>query len=121
MTNTDGKPENFPSAPPIFINRAKEVAKLKRALSATDIQAVIIYGAGGMGKTALARYVVSDPDVYSQFPGGIVLVDCRTEDSLPKILKAIANKLGIELASVIPGALRDAVTSQLRSQATLIL
>ena len=121
MTNTDGKQENLPSAPLMFINRAKEVATLKHALPDPNIQAFIIYGAGGMGKTALARFVVSQPNVDSQFPGGIVFVDCRTEDSLPKILKAIAHTLDIESVSLPPGALRDAVTSQLRSQATLIV
>ncbi|MGK7899028.1 MAG: tetratricopeptide repeat protein [Xenococcus sp. (in: cyanobacteria)] len=121
MANTVGIPNNLPPPPSIFIGRAKEVAELKHALSDSDIQAAIISGVPGIGKTALASFVINQPDVRSKFPGGIVWVDCKTENSFPKILQTIANTLDIESASSSVGVLRETVISKLRSQATLIV
>ena len=121
MTETNKYKENLLSVPTKFINRKREEEELERALSDPAIQSVAIYGVGGIGKTVLARFVVSEPKIDEQFPGGIIWVDCNTEHSLPKILETLASTLGIETASLTPGAVRDAVISKLRSQATLIV
>ena len=121
MTEINKHKENLLSVPAKFINRQREKEQLERVLSDPAIQSVAIYGVGGIGKTALARFVVSEPKIDEQFPGGIIWVNCNTEDSLPKILETLASTLGIGTASLTSGAVRDAVISKLRSQATLIV
>jgi tetratricopeptide (TPR) repeat protein len=105
----------------MFIGRQQEITQLERALSDSEIQMVGIYGVGGCGKTTLVHFVVSQPKIADQFPGSIIWVNCNTEDSLPKILKILANTFGIESASLTISAVRDAVITKLRTQATLIV
>jgi tetratricopeptide (TPR) repeat protein len=121
MTETNKYKENLLSVPTKFINRKREKEQLERALSDPAIQSVAIYGVGGIGKTVLAHFVVSEPKIDEQFPGGIIWVNCNTEDSLPKILETLASTLDIGTASLTPGAVRDAVISKLRLQAALIV
>jgi tetratricopeptide (TPR) repeat protein len=112
---------NLPSLPAMFVGREREIAQIERALADPDINVISVYGAGGTGKTVLARLVAERQRKGDRFPGGIVWIDCRVDDSLPAVLKTIAQTLSLDATLPSPASLRDAVMRQLRSIPTLLI
>ncbi len=113
--------DNLPINPAIFVGREREIAQIERALADPDINIVTIHGVGGSGKTVLARLVVERQRETNRFPGGIVWIDCRIEDSLLKILTAIVHTIAVQPASFTLSNLRKVVLSHLRSKPTLLV
>ncbi|MEW2708286.1 DUF4365 domain-containing protein [Streptomyces koyangensis] len=60
-----------------FAGRNKERVQLKHFISEGQSRKLLIAGMAGVGKTALVSQVVSDPEVHSLFPGGVVFVDMQ--------------------------------------------
>jgi len=113
--------DNLPSSPAVFVGREREIAYIDRALADPDINIVTIYGVGGIGKTTLARFIVGRLRAENRFPGGIVWIDCSTENSLLRILTVIAHTTGVQPASFTLSNLREAVLTYLRSKPTLLV
>ncbi len=79
--------------PDDFVPRSQEFAKLRRAvLRRSRKQLIAITGAGGYGKTTLAKAICDDRSVQQAFPDGILWVDLGGEpiDSTRKIEGLIA-------------------------------
>ncbi|KAI0061257.1 TPR-like protein [Artomyces pyxidatus] len=83
--------------PQIFFGRDKELEQIvTMILDASPIPArIAIMGLGGMGKTALARAVLTDPRIEEHFRHARYLVPCDASSSVPALLAAIAQTLGI--------------------------
>lgn len=103
------------------MDREYEIAQIERVLADPEIKVITISGLAGIGKTALATFVARRQIESDRFPGGVIFVDCAIRTSLPNILTAIADVVGIESASLTPGALRDRVFFHLRSAPTLLV
>jgi WD40 repeat protein len=70
-------PLPWPAPEPGFVERPRELAALKSALLDPARRGTVgittaLKGAGGFGKTALARRLCADPDVQAAFPDGML-------------------------------------------------
>jgi len=120
MTEETRLIDNLPPSPAVLVGRQREIVQIERALADPDINVVTIYGVGGTGKTVLARFVVERQREDNHFPGGIVWIDCRIEDSQSKILAVIARATRVE-PSLNLSELRESVLSHLHSAPTLLV
>jgi GTPase SAR1 family protein len=57
----------LPAQPKIFYGRDKELAQVVAALVGPESARIAILGAGGMGKTSLAKAALHHPDVTENF------------------------------------------------------
>jgi Cdc6-like AAA superfamily ATPase len=112
---------NIPPNSSILVGREKVIAKIEEALATSAINVVAIYGMGGIGKTALAHFVAERQRDSNRFPGGVIWIDCKLDNSLPQILMTITLTLGVESPSLSSGTLRDSVVSHLQSAPTLLI
>jgi predicted ATPase/DNA-binding winged helix-turn-helix (wHTH) protein len=87
---------NLPQALTSFIGREKEIAEIRRWLTATRL--LTLTGAGGCGKTRLALQVASA--VLDEYPGGIRLVELARLSDQTLVAQAVAQVLGI---ATLPG------------------
>ncbi|MEM7133188.1 MAG: tetratricopeptide repeat protein [Chloroflexota bacterium] len=95
--NTDGGYHQVTSplygVPPqkLFVGRSDEMMEVGRALKQNN--PVVIWGVGGLGKSALATEVV-----YRQswrFPGGVLWLDCQNGPPFESLLERIAAFCGV--------------------------
>ncbi|WP_433081218.1 helix-turn-helix domain-containing protein [Dactylosporangium sp. CA-052675] len=92
----------LPSAPPGFAGRAGVVARLDRLLPGA--RAVVIGGAAGVGKTALAVHY--GHRIADRFPAGAVFLDLRGSDpSGPPLPSAEALRILLDALGVAPADL----------------
>ncbi|MFI0818254.1 tetratricopeptide repeat protein [Streptomyces sp. NPDC021098] len=97
-------PRQLRPVPPHFTDRLDDLHTLTRHLNATSspaVRIVVIYGAGGVGKTALATRLLHE--VADQFPGGHLHADLR--GYTPQGPARIADVLGRLLRSFRHGPL----------------
>jgi tetratricopeptide (TPR) repeat protein len=85
---------------PVFVGRAAEIREVSRELRGE--QPVVIWGAGGIGKTALAIEVAHRQGW--RFPGGVLWLDCRGGPAFDTLLDRLGAFCGMEdMTGVDPG------------------
>lgn len=83
----------------VFVGRGEELRDVSRELKGD--KPVVIWGAGGIGKTALATEVAHHQDW--RFPAGVLWLDCRGGPGFDSLLNRIGEFCGIaEMEQVEP-------------------
>ena len=99
-----GVPEN-----PIFVGRSAEVRAVGQRLATGD--PVVIWGTGGIGKTALAAEVARRQ--RWRFPGGVLWLDCRGSPALDTLLDRLGAFAGLAVEQIEPDRKPTAVRQAL--------
>ncbi|KAJ7443148.1 P-loop containing nucleoside triphosphate hydrolase protein [Mycena latifolia] len=108
----------LPPIPKIFNGRESELAEIVKSLSQGDSARIAILGAGGVGKTSLARAALHHPQILAKYDDRF-FVACDSATSSIELAANIGSHLGLK-----PGKdLRNAVVRYLsmRSSCLLIL
>ncbi|KAJ7779590.1 P-loop containing nucleoside triphosphate hydrolase protein [Mycena metata] len=85
----------LPAEPKIFHGRDSELAEILK-LFKQGTPRIAILGAGGMGKTSLARTVVHHEEVTSKYHGNRFFVTCDTASSKTELAGLIGAHLGMK-------------------------
>ncbi|KAJ7731750.1 P-loop containing nucleoside triphosphate hydrolase protein [Mycena metata] len=85
----------LPAEPKIFHGRDSELADILK-LFRQGTPRIAILGAGGMGKTSLARTVVHHEEVTTKYHGNRFFVTCDTASSKPELAGLIGAHLGMK-------------------------
>ncbi|KAJ7042291.1 hypothetical protein C8F04DRAFT_1295353 [Mycena alexandri] len=85
----------LPAEPKIFHGRNSELAAILE-LFRQGTPRIAILGAGGMGKTSLARFVVHHQELTTKYHGNRFFVVCDTVSSKPELAGLIGAHLGLE-------------------------
>ncbi|KAJ7746332.1 P-loop containing nucleoside triphosphate hydrolase protein, partial [Mycena metata] len=85
----------LPAEPKIFHGRDSELADILKLFS-QGTPRIAILGAGGMGKTSLARTVVHHEEVTTKYRGNQFFVTCDTASSKPQLAGLIGAHLGMK-------------------------
>lgn len=108
-------PNNLPIQLASFIGREREMAEVKRLLSATRLLTLI--GPGGCGKTRLALHVVAD--LIDEFPDGVWLAELAAVSDPKRVPQTVASALGVREE---PGrALLTTLSESLRAKQLLLV
>jgi hypothetical protein len=97
-------PEN-----PIFVGRSAEVRAVGQRLATGD--PVVIWGTGGIGKTALAAEVARRQRWH--FPGGVLWLDCSASPALDTLLNRLGAFAGLAVEQIEPDRKPTAVRQAL--------
>ncbi|KAJ7444303.1 P-loop containing nucleoside triphosphate hydrolase protein [Mycena latifolia] len=84
----------LPSESKIFHGRESEVSTIIKQFS-KEIPRVVILGAGGMGKTSLARAILHHPEITDRYNQHRVFVACDTATSSIQLAALIGVYLGL--------------------------
>jgi predicted ATPase/DNA-binding XRE family transcriptional regulator len=93
---TPAQPHRLPAALTRLVDRAVEVAAVKRLLGRSDRRLVTLRGPGGVGKTRLALHVARQ--VSERYEDGVALVDLAPIREPDLVINAIATALGLREA-----------------------
>ncbi|KAJ7768790.1 P-loop containing nucleoside triphosphate hydrolase protein [Mycena metata] len=85
----------LPAEPKIFHGRDSELADILKLFRQVTPR-ISILGAGGMGKTSLARTVVHHEEVTTKYRGNRFFVTCDTASSKPELAGLIGAHLGLK-------------------------
>ncbi|KAJ7189761.1 P-loop containing nucleoside triphosphate hydrolase protein, partial [Mycena pura] len=85
-----------PSMPQIFHGRESEVSDILQ-LFTYNAPRIAILGAGGMGKTTLARAVLHHPDISHKYGECRLFVACDVASNIAGLVALIVNCLGLKL------------------------
>ncbi|KAJ7042260.1 hypothetical protein C8F04DRAFT_1229957 [Mycena alexandri] len=85
----------LPAEPKIFHGRNSELADILK-LFRQGTPRIAILGAGGMGKTSLARIVVHHEEITTKYHGNRFFVICETASSKPELAGLIGVHLGLK-------------------------
>ncbi|KAJ7162700.1 hypothetical protein C8R43DRAFT_817862, partial [Mycena crocata] len=88
----------LPSEPKIFHGRETEVDIIIRAIG-HDLPRIAILGAGGMGKTTLARAVLHHPYIIGQYKQHRFFVACDTVTTGNHLATLIGAHIGLKSGS----------------------
>ncbi len=104
-------PGNLPETEPPLIGRVQELGELIRGLK-NDVRLMSITGAGGIGKSLLARHAARS--VSSFFPDGIWIIPCADIGDQDSLYFAVASTLNIGTrgADSLIGAVKEYVSRQ---------
>lgn len=80
----------------LLIGRKYEIAELKNLLSSDKCRLVTLTGAGGSGKTRLARTIAGD--LSADFTDGVFFVELASINNPELVVSVIANALGLKEA-----------------------
>ncbi len=111
----DVLPNNLPRQLTSFIGREKEMAEVKRLLSAAYI--VTLTGVGGSGKTRLALQIAAE--VVDRYPDGVWWVQLASLSEALLVPQAVASALGIREQR--GRSLMDALLDDLRQKRLLLV
>lgn len=89
---------------PAFVGRQKEIMQVGQSLEREH--PVVIWGTGGIGKTALAVEVARRQGW--RYATGVLWIDCRSKPSFETLLERIAAFCGITRPDQIPSANKEA-------------
>ncbi|KAJ7210123.1 P-loop containing nucleoside triphosphate hydrolase protein, partial [Mycena pura] len=82
--------------PQIFHGRESELSDILQ-LFTQGAPRIAILGAGGMGKTSLARAVLHHPDIIHNYGECRIFVACDVASTMPELVALIVNYLGLKL------------------------
>ncbi|KAJ7302382.1 hypothetical protein DFH08DRAFT_619048, partial [Mycena albidolilacea] len=85
----------LPSEPKIFYGRESELSDILHLFN-TGIPRIAILGAGGMGKTSLARAVLHQPDIITRYLQNRFFVACNSAMTGIDLANLIGSHLGLE-------------------------
>ncbi|KAJ7215377.1 P-loop containing nucleoside triphosphate hydrolase protein, partial [Mycena pura] len=86
----------LPSMPQMFHGRESELSNVLQLLT-QDAPWIAILGAGGMGKTSLARAVLHHPDITLKYGECRIFVACDVASTMAELVALIVNHLGLKL------------------------
>jgi predicted ATPase len=104
-----------------LVGRERESAALISLLMGGPCRLVTVTGAGGSGKTRLARHVAAEID--SDLPGGVFFVSLASVADEDEVVSAIARALGLRVPGThtLADALMAHVRQRLRQRSLLLL
>jgi Cdc6-like AAA superfamily ATPase len=85
----------LPAEPKIFHGREPEVSEIIQ-LFTQEIPRIAILGAGGMGKTSLARAVLHHPEISARYQEHRFFVSCDTVSTAKELAGLIGAHLGLK-------------------------
>ncbi|KAJ7321375.1 P-loop containing nucleoside triphosphate hydrolase protein, partial [Mycena albidolilacea] len=85
----------LPSEPKIFHGRESELSDILHLFD-TRIPRIAILGAGGMGKTSLARVVLHHSDITARYAQNRFFVACTSATTKLELVNLIGEHLGLE-------------------------
>ncbi|KAJ7321318.1 P-loop containing nucleoside triphosphate hydrolase protein, partial [Mycena albidolilacea] len=85
----------LPSEPKIFHGRESELSDILHLFN-TGIPRIAILGAGGMGKTSLARAVLHHPDITAKYVENRFFVACNSATTGIELANLIGSHLGLK-------------------------
>ncbi|KAJ7186550.1 hypothetical protein C8R46DRAFT_1273209 [Mycena filopes] len=85
----------LPSEPKIFHGREAEVTDIIRRFDGASPR-IAILGAGGMGKTALARWILHHADISTRYNQHRYFVNCDSATSNLELIALIGSHLGLK-------------------------
>ncbi|KAJ7821329.1 P-loop containing nucleoside triphosphate hydrolase protein, partial [Mycena olivaceomarginata] len=85
----------LPSEPKIFHGRESELSDILHLFN-TGIPRIAILGAGGMGKTSLARAVLHHPDITTRYVQNRFFVACNSATTKVELVNLIGSHLGLK-------------------------
>jgi Cdc6-like AAA superfamily ATPase len=85
----------LPSEPKIFHGRELELLDILHLFN-TGIPRIAILGAGGMGKTSLARAVLHHPDIMARYVQNRFFVACNSATTGIELANLIGSHLGLK-------------------------
>jgi hypothetical protein len=88
----DWPPTQAPQLPDVYVNRQYLEATILDKLKNERVQALVLYGYGGTGKTTLATRIAEL--LVFDFPDGVIWIPVQPEDTVSRILDVIAESLG---------------------------
>lgn len=115
LGSLDAYRHNLPSQPSSFVGRRQEMVEVKRALE--EHRLLTLTGAGGSGKTRLARHTAAE--VVDGYPDGVWLVDLAPIADAQLILPSVMRSLGRREEPGRP--LTDTLMAFLRTQHLLLI
>src|ERR1700761_407173 len=101
----------LPSMPQIFHGRESELSDI-RQLFTNNAPRIAILGAGGMGKTNLARAVLHHPEISHKYGECQIFVACDVASTMAELVSLIANYLGLKLGENPPQQIIDHFASR---------
>jgi len=119
--STHGPRLPLPVSSTPLVGREQECAALTSLLTGGQYRLVTVAGAGGTGKTRLARHVAAGID--GDFPGGVFFVSLASVTDEDEVVSTIARALGLRLqgADTLADALIAHVRQRLRQPSLLLL
>ncbi|KAJ7200422.1 P-loop containing nucleoside triphosphate hydrolase protein, partial [Mycena pura] len=107
----------LPSMPKIFHGRESELLDILK-LFTQDTPRIAILGAGGIGKTSLARAVLHHSDILFKYGESRIFVACNVASTMTDLIALIASYLGL-----VPGnnPTRQIIHNFENRQATLLV
>ncbi len=115
LRSLDALPHNLPLQPTAFIGRERELADLRRLLSASHL--LTLTGAGGSGKTRLALQLAAE--LLEGYPEGVWLVDLAALTDPALVPQTVATALSVR--EVAGRALTQTLADSLRPRKLLLV
>ncbi len=100
-----------------LIGRAREIAEIKDLLRQGEVNLLTLTGAGGSGKTSLAREIAAE--LETDFADGVFFVELAAATETNFVVSAITNTLGITESG--GKSLVETVKDFLRTRQTLVV
>lgn len=100
-----------------LIGRTNEIAEIKNLLRDGDCRILTLTGAGGSGKTAIARAIAGE--LSKEFADGVFFVELAAINNYELVVPAIINTLGLKEAGEKP--LVEILSNYLRDRRILLI